>query len=221
MFGQHYTRTALWTRFAPTWTINPHWALTADVWYRRQSDFHKSALNPMSARLLQPSGRVGVSYRTKHWAFTLFPISVFRSYPALGKEADYSRPRSNEFRPSMLVEWSQTLPKEFSVRVRGGYEYRRFADATVLGRSRFRVLVRKELGENAYVSLWNETLSPFAPNVVVRQLFELNRSNLAAGRSLTQHVSVEAGYQFTHRQRRTLIEFDEEHALTLTVFYRY
>jgi len=113
------------------------------------------------------------------------------------------------------------MPHQFSIRVRGGYEYRRFADATVTGRARFRVLLRRELSPKLYASLWNETLFPVPPNVAVHQLYEINRTNLAIGRSLNKQFILEAGYQFSHRQRRTLTEFDEEHALTVTGFYRF
>jgi len=219
--GQHYTHSSVWLRFAPTLEINKRWSLTADLWYRRQNALHGSKFNPLASPLLAPSGRIGINYRTKHWSFALFPVSIFRAHPVLGKEADYSRPRTTEFRPSMLVEWSQAMPHQFSIRMRGGYEYRRFADATVTGRARFRVLLRRELSPKLYASLWNETLFPVPPNVAVHQLYEINRTNLAIGRSLNKQFILEAGYQFSHRQRRTLTEFDEEHALTVTGFYRF
>ena len=219
--GQQYVHSSVWLRFAPTWEITPHWSLTADLWYRRQNDLHTSLFNPLTAPLLSPSGRVGISYRTEHWAYTLFPICVFQSYPALGKEADYERPRVREFRPSFLIEWSQVLPRRFSMRMRGGYEYRRFAGVPATGRARFRVLFRRNLPNKTYLSLWNETLLPVALTIAVRRFYEISRTNLAIGRSLTKHLTLEAGYQFSYRQRRTLIEFDEEHALTVTGFYRF
>ncbi len=219
--GQHYVHSSVWLRFAPTWEINEHWNLTADYWYRRQNDLHGSLFNPLAAPLLSPSGRVGINYRTKHWSYILFPICLYQSHPVLGKEADYSRPRTREFRPHALIEWSQELPQQFSIRLRGGYEYRRFPGVPATGRVRFRVLLRRELSDKAYFSLWNETLLPVAPNIIVRQLYETNRTNLAIGRSLNEHLALEAGYQFSHRQRRTLIEFDEEHTLTVTAFCRF
>ncbi len=219
--GQHYIHTTVWFRAAATWEINDHWNLTGDGWYRRQNDLHSSLLNPLTAPLLSPSGRVGLAYRTEHWAFTFYPICVFRAYPVLGKEADLIRPRTSEFRPSLLVEWSQDLPYRFSVRVRGGYEYRLFPGVPPTGRGRFRALIRQELSDKTYLSLWNETLIPIPPNIAVKQRYETNRTNLAIGRSLTEHLTLEAGYQFSYRQRRTLVEFDEEHALTVTAFCRF
>lgn len=219
--GQHYVHSTIWLRLAPSWEINEHWSLTSDFWYRRQNDLHNGLHNPVAAPLLSPSGRVGLAYRTEHWAFTLYPVCVFRSHPALGKEADYTRPRTQEFRPHLLVEWSQDLPRQFSVRVRGGYEYRLFPGVPATGRGRFRVLLRRELSDQTYLSLWNETLIPVPPNIAVRQLYETNRTNFAIGRSLTEHLTLEAGYQFSYRQRRTLVEFDEEHAITVTAFCRF
>ncbi|MCY7357887.1 MAG: DUF2490 domain-containing protein [Rudanella sp.] len=139
----------------------------------------------------------------------------------MGKEADYSRPRTKEFRPHLLVEWSQDLSHQFSIRVRGGYEYRRFTGVPATGRARFRALLRRELSDKTYLSLWNETLIPVAPNIAVKQRYETNRTNLATGRSLTEHLTLEAGYQFSYRQRRSLIEYDEEHTLTVTAFCRF
>jgi hypothetical protein len=170
---------------------------------------------------MNPSGRLGITYRTKHWAFTAYPVAIYQSFPTLGKESDYSRPRTREFRPQAFVEWTQAMAHQFSVRVRAGYEFRKFPNVPVTGRARFRLFLRKELPNRTYTSLWNETLSPVAPNVAVRQLYEINRTNLALGRAFTKHLTLEAGYQFTYRQRRSLIEYDEEHALTLTGFFRF
>lgn len=219
--GQHYVHTALWLRLAPSVELNENWAILSDVWYRRQNDRHESGWNPLSAPSLNPSGRIGLTYRTDHWAFIAYPAAIYQSFPTLGKEADYSRPRTREFRPQIFVEWTRDMAHQFSVRIRGGYEYRKFPNAPASGRARLRLMVRKELSEQIYTSLWNETLSPVAPNVAVRQLYEINRTNLALGRAITEHLTLEAGYQFTYRQRRSLIEYDEEHALVLTAFLRF
>lgn len=219
--GQHYVHSSVWLRFAPTWDINKRWSLTADLWYRRQNDLHGSKFNPLATPLLAPSGRIGINYRTKHWSVALFPVALYRAYPTLGKEADYSRPRTSELRPTVLIEWSQALAHHLSIRIRGGYEYRRFAGIAPTGRARFRVLLRRDFSSKMYTSLWNETLLPVAPNIAVHQLYEINRTNLAIGQRVNKYLILEAGYQFSHRQRRTLTEFDEEHALTVTGFYRF
>lgn len=219
--GQHYVHSAVWLRFAPSYTLNPHWTFLADVWYRRQNDLHAGVWNPLAAPFLGPSGRIGASFRTEHWALTLYPVAIYQSYPALGKQADYARPRSTEIRPHVFAEWSQPLRGQLSFRFRAGYEFRRFADGSTAGRARFRAMLRKELNDRTYTSLWNEVLLPVRPHVAVRQLCEINRTNLALGRNVSNHLTLEAAYQFTYRQRRTLVEFDEEHALTLTGFYRF
>lgn len=73
----------------------------------------------------------------------------------------------------------------------------------------------------AYAQLWNETLVFAPPDVPVSgHLFDVNRTNLAIGYALSNTSTVEMGYQYSHRQRQSLVEFDDEQAVTITLFLK-
>jgi hypothetical protein len=220
--GQHYQHTALWLRLNANVDLSKRWLLTGDVYYRRQNDFHESSLNFLSRPYLNPCGRVGITYRTPHWAITAFPFVWFNSFPALGKDPDFERPMVQELRPSLYAEWSQNLSKSWSVRLRGGYEYRYFLNDPTTARIRFRAYLRYAFSPRLYGYVWQEVMTAAPPNADLNpQPIDINRVNLMIGRNFSKHYALEAGYQFTHRQRRTLIEFDEEHALTITGIMRF
>ncbi len=220
--AQHYQHTALWLRLNANIDLSKRWILTGDVYYRRQNDFHESQFNFLSRPSLNPSGRVGLTYRVPHWAFTAFPLVWFNSYPTLGKESDFERPPVRELRPSLYAEWNHNLSKSLSVRVRGGYEYRGFLLNPAVGRVRFRAGLRYDFSPRVYSSFWQEIMTAVPPRASTNpQAIEINRANLMIGRNLGRQFALEAGYQFTHRQRRTLIESDEEHALLITAIMRF
>lgn len=216
--AQHYPHTAVWMRLAPSWTINDHFVISGDLHYRRQSE-PDQLLNPFAAPLTN-AGRLGLTCRAGNWSLQLNPLTWFKSYPSLGTTADFSRPVNKEYRLSALLEYNLPVSPQTDVRVRGGYEYRMFANGTRTGRSRFRVMTRHELTEKCYFYVWNETLLSCPPNSSRFSSFEINRSALNVGYNVTEHVSCEAGYQFSHRRRKSLVEYDEEHALLLTLFLR-
>ena len=221
-WAQTYRHTAIWLRLAPTYSLDKHWTITSDLYYRRQSEPERDLPNPLSSPLLV-AGRVGAGYRTKHWLYTLYPISHFYTYPALGNAADFRRPPVPEWRPSILAEWTLEMPHKRALRLRAGYEYRIFPnhDLPDIGRFRARAALRGSVGVHGYAQVWNETLlyaPPYLPGLT--NLFEINRTNLAAGYAFSNQLAVEVGYQFTHRQRRSQVEFDNEHALTMTLFLK-
>ncbi len=218
--AQTYRHTAVWVRLAPTYTLNENWNLVGDLYSRRQNHPEHRLANPFDSPLLW-AGRVGVAYRTTHWQYTLFPAVFFYTYPTLGNVSDLKRPPVPEWRPSALAEWTLELPHNSTLRLRAGYEYRVFTTPglTDLGRMRFRAAWRQRISGSAYGQIWNETLLSAPPNLPASgNLFEINRTNLAAGYALSNVATVELGYQFTHRQRRSLTEFDDEHALTATLY---
>ena len=141
----------------------------------------------------------------------------------MGSAADLKRTPVPEWRPSAFAEWTLDLPAASALRLRAGYEYRIFTTPGVadLGRLRFRAAWRKGLGQYAYGQIWNETLLYAPPNTPASgHLFDLNRTNVSAGYVLSNISTVEVGYQFTHRERRSLVEFDDEHALAVTLYLR-
>lgn len=222
VWAQTYSHTAVWVRLAPTYSLTKHWSLLGDLYYRRQSNPEHDLLNPLSSPLLL-AGRIGVGYRTTHWLYTLYPLSHFYTYPALGNASDLRRPPVPEWRPSVLAEWTMEFPHKSALRLRAGYEYRLFTspDLPTLGRFRARAAWRQGIGTHGYAQLWNETLISAPPlQTSTSNVFEINRTNLSTGYTLSNLSTVEVGYQFTHRQRRSQIEFDNEHALVLTLYLR-
>jgi hypothetical protein len=220
--AQHYHHSTLWLRVNPTFNLSKRWAITTDVMYRRQNDPRENELNFLSRPYLNLALRAGVSYRTPHWTITAFPFIWFDSSPSLGKESDFTRPATRELRPSLYAEWSQNLTKKLSFRFRGGYEYRGYLLDPPVGRLRFRAMLRYNFSPRVYGYFWQEVMTAAPPNAITNpQAIEINRFNLMVGRNLSKHLALEAGYQFTHRQRRTLIEFDEEHALSITAVMRF
>ncbi len=220
--AQTYPHSSLWLRVTPNYKLSSRWSILGDLHYRRQSSPEHGLIYPLAAPLLG-AGRLAVIYNTRHWQYFLFPVVYFSSYPLLGTAADLTRPPATEWRPTALAEWTTTPTKKTTLRLRVGYEYRIFtAPAPELrGRVRFRALWRLATGQRTYAQCWNETLlaaPPNAPNL--NALFDLNRTNLAVGYAVSNTTTLEMGYQYTHRQRRSLVEFDQEHALTLTWFLR-
>lgn len=218
--AQTYQHTAIWGRVAASYNVDKQWGLIGDLLYRRQSHPDRGLFRPFNSPLLS-AGRVGVSYRTRHWQYSLFPVVLFYTYPALGNSIDLNRSPVLEFRPSAYAEWTLSLRPKSALRLRAGYEYRNFLTPRLpdLGRIRFRAAWRRGFGPHTYGQLWNETLVFGPPNSPVSgQVFDLNRTNASVGYALSNISTLEAGYQFTHRQRRSIIEFDNEQALTLTLF---
>ena len=220
--AQTYQHTAIWLRLAPTYTLDENWSVVGDMFYRRQSHPDHGLINPFDSPLLW-AGRAGIAYRTKQGQYTLYPAVFFYSSPSLGNTSDLKRAVVPEWRPSALAEWTVDLSGKSALRLRAGYEYRIFTTPglTDLGRMRFRAAWRQGIGRSAYGQIWNETLLSAPPNLPASgNLFDINRSNAAAGFALSNISTLEVGYQFTHRQRRSLIEFDDDHALTITLFLK-
>ena len=220
--AQTYPHTSLWLRVAPLYKLSARWSILGDVHYRRQSSPLHGLAHPLDAPLLG-AARLAVIYNTRHWQYFLFPVGYFYTYPMLGTAADLTRAPATEWRPTALAEWTTALTKKTMLRLRVGYEYRIFTAPAPeqRGRFRFRALWRRATGQRTYAQLWNETLLTAPPNApALNALFDLNRTNLAVGYSVSNTSTLEMGYQYTHRQRRNLIEFDQEHALTLTWFLR-
>ncbi|MBO0949449.1 DUF2490 domain-containing protein [Fibrella forsythiae] len=220
--AQTYRHTAVWTRIAPSYSLSKNWTLLSDLYFRRQSNPNQGPAHLLDSPLVW-AGRVGASYRTKHWQYSLFPAVYFYTYPALGTAADLKRTPVPEWRPTAMAEWTLDVPHKSIIRLRVGYEYRLYtpSEPADVGRLRFRALWRRTIGNRAYGQVWNESLVAAPPNFEANgNRFEINRTNLSAGYALSNISTVEVGYQFTHRQRRSLVEFDDEHALTLTLYLK-
>ena len=213
--AQHYQHFTSWNRLAVQKVFDNHWEMTADVHWRRQSDFSSSNANPFALQLME-GFRVSTTYRTKNFAFSFAPFLIHTN-PLYSKVSDLNRPDRLEIRPSFFGEWTKKLSEKWIFRSRLGYEYRIFKrdDGTwgdEQGRVRLRVQMRYLLNEKNTVFVGNEPLYNIPPNLPANS-FSQNQVYVAYNHAFTPRFSFETGYMWNHRQRPTLIEFDEENIL--------
>lgn len=220
--AQHYQHFTSWNRLLVQKKINDHWEISADVHWRRQSDFNASNLNPFALKLME-GYRVTTIYRIKNFALSFAPFLIYAS-PLYSKNTDLSRPDRTEIRPSFFGEWTKKLSKKWTFRSRLGYEYRIFKRLDDVwgeeqGRGRLRLQMLYSWDKKNTVFISEEALYNIAPNVPANS-FSQNQLYFAYNHAFTPHFSLETGYMWNHRQRPTLIEFDEENILQMNFIIR-
>lgn len=217
---QHFTS---WNRLAINKKLSEHWEMNAEIHWRRQSDFTSTNDNPLTLRLSE-GYRISAIYRKKEMAYSFAPI-VFHTYPLYGKNSDLTRPTRWEIRPILFAEWTKVLSKKWTFRSRLGYEYRMFqlADGSwgdVQGRARLRLQMRYNLNKKNIVYISEEPLYNVSPNIPANS-FSQNQLYFAYNHAFTPHFSAEVGYMWNHRQRASLVEFDEENILQTHLLFRF
>jgi hypothetical protein len=213
--AQHYNHFTSWSRFAIQKKINDHWEVMADVHWRRQSDFSSSNANPFALKLME-GYRITTIYRIKDFALSFAPFLTYTS-PLFSKHSDLSRPDRLEIRPTFFGEWTKKLSEKWIFRSRLGYEYRIFKRVDDVwgdeqGRARLRLQLRYSWNKKNTVFMSEEPLYNIPPNIPTNS-FNQNQLYFAYNHVFTPHFSFETGYCWNHRQRPTLIEFDEENIL--------
>lgn len=213
--AQHYNHFTSWSRFAIQKKINDHWEVMADVHWRRQSDFNLSNANPFALKLME-GYRITTVYRIKEFALSFAPFLTYTS-PLYSKNGDLSRPDRLEIRPSFFGEWTKKVSEKWTFRSRVGYEYRIFKRVDDVwgdeqGRARLRLQLRYSWDKKNTVFMSEEPLYNIPPNIPTNS-FNQNQLYFAYNHVFTPHFSFETGYCWNHRQRPTLIEFDEENIL--------
>ena len=213
--AQHYGHFTSWNRFAIQKKINDRWDIAADVHWRRQSDFNASDINPFALKLMN-GYRITTTFHIKDFALSFAPFLMYSS-PLYSKNSDLSRPDRIEIRPSFFGEWTKSLSEKWTFRFRLGYEYRIFKRVDDVwgdeqGRARLRLQLRYEWDENNTVFISEEPLYNIVPNVPANS-FSQNQLYFAYNHAFTPHFSFETGYCWNHRQRPSLVEFDEENVL--------
>jgi Protein of unknown function (DUF2490) len=221
-FAQHYEHFTSWNRLAVNKTFNNHWEMNLEFHWRRQNDFTTPSPNPLALRLSE-GYRISAVYRVKEMAFSFAPI-VFHSYPLYGKTTDLVRPTRWELRPILFVEWTKILSPKWTFRSRFGYEYRLFQQTDgswgeEQGRTRLRLQMRYNLNLKNIVYVSEEPLVNVAPNVPAN-VFSQNQLYFAYNHTFSPHFSAEFGYMWNHRQRASLVEFDEENILQTHFLFR-
>lgn len=220
--AQNYQHFTSWNRFALQKKFNDNWEITADIHWRRQNDFSTSNISPFALKLME-GYRISTTYRTKNFAFSFAPF-LLHTFPLYSKNSDLDRPDRIEIRPSFFGEWSKKLSDKWIFRTRLGYEYRIFKGdndtwGNPQGRVRLRLQMRYSWNENNTVFISNEPLYNIPPNLPANS-FSQNQLYFAYNHAFTPHFSFETGYMWNHRQRPTLIEFDEENILQTHFIFR-
>lgn len=213
--AQHYQHFTSWNRLLIQKKINDHWEITADVHWRRQSDFSSSGINPFALKLVD-GYRITTIYRIKNFALSFAPF-LMNSSPLYSKNSDLTRPDRLEIRPTFFGEWTKKLSDKWTFRSRLGYEYRIFKRSDDVwgdeqGRARLRLQMRYSWNKKNTVFISEEPLYNIAPNVPANS-FSQNQLYFAYNHVFTPHFSFETGYMWNHRQRASLVEFDEENVL--------
>ena len=220
--AQHYQHFTSWNRLAVQKVFDKHWEITADAHWRRQNDFSSSNANPFALKLMH-GFRISTIYRINEFALSFAPFLTYAS-PLYSKISDLSRPDRTELRPSFFGEWTKKLSDKWTFRSRFGYEYRLFKRADGIwgneqGRVRLRLQMRYACNKNNTVFISNEPLYNIPPNLPANS-FSQNQLYFAYNHTFTPHFSFETGYMWNHRQRPTLVEFDEENILQTHFIFR-
>ncbi len=220
--AQTYEHFTSWSRLAVNKKLSEHWEMNIELHWRRQNDFTTPSPNPLSLRLSE-AYRISGVYRVKEMAFSFAPV-VFHSYPLYAKNSDLTKAIKWEIRPVVYAEWTKVLSKKWTFRSRLGYEYRIFqlTDGSYgdeQGRARLRLQMRYNINKSNLVYISEEPLYNFAPNVPANS-FSQNQLYFAYNHVFTPHFSAEIGYMWNHRQRATLVEFDEENILQTHFLFR-
>lgn len=219
--AQEYYHFTSWNRIALQKKINDHWEITADLHLRWQNDL-SSSYNPFALKLME-GYRITTIYQIKNFAFSFAPFLV-NSYPLYGKEKDFTLPTKIELRPCLYTEWTQNLTEKWNFRSRFGYEYRFFKrnDNTwgdEQARIRLRLQLRYNWNENNTVFVSEEPLFNIPPHLPANS-FSQNQLYFAYNHAFSPHFTTEVGYIWNHRQRSSLVEFDEENILQTHFIFR-
>lgn len=211
--AQTYNHTSVWSRLLLSKEVGK-WIFTGDVAYRRQNDFHQSKINFLAKPLLDAQ-RLTIGYRHKNWLFS-FAASRWHAYQILGKEADFERAPTVEWRFTPGVEYFKKINKG-TFQWRTQYEYRSFIDRTT-GRFRQRFQYRQPISEANNLVFLEEFLFGAAPNSTKR--YEQNQLGVTFNHNFTKNLEAELGYRYIFRRRRTSDEIDNENALVIGLMLR-
>ncbi len=211
--AQTYNHTSVWSRLLLSKQVGK-WIFTGDVAYRRQNDFHQSKVNFLDRPLLDAQ-RLSVGYRSKDWLFS-FAASRWHAYQILGKEADFERLPSIEWRFTPGIEYFRKINKGI-LQWRTQYEYRSFVDRNA-GRFRQRFQYRLPVSQTNNLVFLQEFLFGSPPNSSKK--YEQNQLGVTFNHNFTDKLESEIGYRYIFRRRRTTDEIDNENALVVGLMLR-
>lgn len=211
--AQSYSHASVWSRLFLSKQVGK-FLYSGDIAYRRQNDYNISKFGILEKPLLDAQ-RLTVAYRPKNWQFSL-AVSRWHSYQILGKEADFQKPPTVEWRFTPGIEYFQKINKGL-FQWRTQYEYRTFIDRKV-GRFRQRFQYRQPIFAKNDLVFVQEFLFGISPNSSKK--FEQNQTGVTFNHAFTEHLEVEIGYRYIYRKRRGTPEIDNENALVLGLMLR-
>lgn len=211
--AQSYPHATVWSRFLINKQVGK-WVLTGDVALRRQNDYRDSKFNFLQQPLLDAQ-RFTLGYRNKKWLFS-FGASRWHAHPLYGKEADFLRQPTTEWRFTPGIEYFQKINKG-TFQWRTQYEYRSYIDRTA-GRLRQRFQYRQPISEKNDLVFLQEFLFGFPPNSTKK--YEQNQIGVTFNHFFSKHLESEIGYRYIYRKRRTSNEIDNENALVVGLMLR-
>ncbi|GAB2636180.1 hypothetical protein GCM10027035_32280 [Emticicia sediminis] len=210
---QTYNHTSVWSRFLLSKQFGK-FIVSGDAAYRRQNNFHHSKFNFLQNPFLDAQ-RLTVGYRSKDWLFS-FAASRWHAYQILGKEADFERLPTVEWRFTPGIEYFRKINKG-TLQWRTQYEYRTFTDRTA-GRFRQRFQYRLPVSPTNNLVFLQEFLFGSPPNSTKK--YEQNQLGVTFNHNFTDKLESEIGYRYIFRRRRTSDEIDNENALVIGLMLR-
>ena len=159
--------------------------------------------------------RFTVGYRSKNWLFS-FGASRWHATPLLGKETDFARPQTVEWRFTPGIEYFKRINRG-TFQWRTQYEYRSYIDRTA-GRFRQRLQYRQPISKENSLVFMQEFLFGSPPNSTKK--YEQNQIGVTYNHFLTKQLEAEIGYRYVFRRRRTSDEIDNENALVVGLMLR-
>ncbi len=213
MYAQSYPHATVWSRLVLSKQVGKI-IFTGDIAYRRQNDYHYSKINFLDHHLLDAQ-RLTVGYRSKNWLFN-FGVSRWHATPLLGKESDFERPQTVEWRFSPGIEYFKRINKG-TFQWRTQYEYRSYIDRTA-GRFRQRLQYRQPIAKDNNLIFMQEFLFGSPPNSTKK--YEQNQIGVTFNHFFTKQLESEIGYRYVFRRRRTSNEIDNENALVVGLMLR-
>lgn len=212
-YTQTYNHTSVWSRFLISKQVGK-FILTGDIAYRRQNNFHNSKFNFLQNPFLDAQ-RLTVGYRNNKWLYSL-AVSRWHAYQILGKEADFERLPTVEWRLTPGIEYFQKVNKG-TLQWRTQYEYRYFVDRTA-GRFRQRLQFRQPISKTNSLVFLEEFLIGSPPNSTHK--YEQNQLGVTFNHNFTDKLESEIGYRYIFRRRRISDEIDNENALVIGLMLR-
>ncbi len=208
---QHFTS---WNRLMFIKPLSPKIDLWVEGFYRQQNNFHYNKNNPFYSPLMR-GGRVFLFYKIKNYTLGLSPIMYLKSFQLLGKKSDFEINTNQEYRFNAFVENSQNFGK-LNLRARLSYElrYLQSLDYSPIGRFRPRLFFKYPLSKNTFINGFEDIMLNTWPNQP-SPVFNINQLYLGVNQKLNTHLALELGIFNNFRQRRSIVEFDNENAISL------